>query len=101
MDEVITGGFVSRPGQPWSRDFVRIVSWNIERGLQYGAILEFLRAVEADLILLQEVDLNARRTQYRDVARELARSLHLNFVFAKEFQELDAGSKNSPAFHGV
>jgi len=87
--------------QPWSRDYVRVVSWNIERGLQFPAILDFLKSVEADLILLQEVDLNVRRTQYRDVASELAQSLHLNYVFGKEFQELSLASHSSPAQHGL
>ena len=77
-----------------------MVNWNIERGLQFSGILNFLRTAEADLILLQEVDLNARRTQHRDVACELARSLQLNYVFGKEFQELSEGSRSSPAFHG-
>jgi len=78
---------------------MRIVSWNIERGLQFPAILDFLRTAQADLILLQEVDQHARRTQHRDVAYELARSLQLNYVFGKEFQELGADS-GLPAYHG-
>jgi endonuclease/exonuclease/phosphatase family metal-dependent hydrolase len=101
MDEVISGGFTIEQGGPWSRGYVRVVSWNIERGLQFSAILEFLRGAEADLILLQEVDLNARRTLHRDVASELARSLGLNYVFGIEFQELDAGSEVAPAHHGL
>ena len=100
MDEVIYGRFGSGRGQPWSRDYLRVVSWNIERGLQFSAILDFLRSAEADLILLQEVDLHVRRTQYLDVAYELARSLRLNYVFGKEFQELGAGCV-SPAYHGL
>ncbi len=100
MDDVIAGGFRTVRTGPWSRDYVRVVNWNIERGLQFPGILDFLRAAEADLILLQEVDLNARRTQHRDVARELAGSLHLNYVFGKEFLELGAGSGRSPAHHG-
>ena len=100
MDEVITGGFAIGRRQPWSRDYVRVVSWNVERGLRFSAILDFLRAAEADLILLQEVDLKARRTQHRDVARELARSLQLNYMFGTEFQELRAVSGHSPAQHG-
>lgn len=88
------------PARPWSRDFVRVISWNIERGLRFPGILEFLRTTQADLILLQEVDLNARRTHYRGVASELAQALHLNVVFAKEFQELSQGSRGSPAFQG-
>ncbi len=101
MDEIICGRFGSGRGQPWSRDYVRVVSWNIERGLQFSAILDFLRSAEADLILLQEVDLNVRRTRYLDVAYELAKSLRLNYVFGKEFQELSAGRCGSPAYHGL
>jgi len=99
MEEVISGGFGIRHGPPWSRDAIRIFSWNIERGLQFPAILDFLRTAQADLILLQEVDLHARRTQHRDVAYELARSLQVNYVFGKEFQELGANS-SLPAYHG-
>jgi endonuclease/exonuclease/phosphatase family metal-dependent hydrolase len=99
MDELISGGFGIGLRPLWSRDTIRVVSWNIERGLQFSGILDFLRSAEADLILLQEVDLNARRTQHRDVAYELAQSLQLNYVFGKEFQELSAGS-NVPAYHG-
>ena len=86
--------------RPWSREVVRVVSWNIERGLQFPGILKFLRTIEADLILLQEVDLNARRTHYRDVASELAHALNLNVVFGREFEELSQGSIASPAFQG-
>jgi endonuclease/exonuclease/phosphatase family metal-dependent hydrolase len=60
-----------------------------------------LRTAEADLILLQEVDLNVRRTQYRDITSELARSLRLNYAFGKEFRELSSGAQASPAHHGL
>src|SRR5713226_712879 len=99
MEEVISGGFAIGLKQPWSRDYVRVVSWNVERGLRFSAILDFLRTAEADLILLQEVDLKARRTQHREVAHELARALQLNYVFGTEFQELSVGSDRS-AQHG-
>jgi endonuclease/exonuclease/phosphatase family metal-dependent hydrolase len=101
MDDVISGGFSGEQRQTPSRDFVRVVSWNIERGLQFSAILDFLRSADADLILLQEVDLNARRTLHRDIALELARSLQLNYVFGKEFWELNAGSKASRSYQGL
>ena len=101
MNNVIDGGFKTDTGQPWSRDYIRIVSWNIERGLRFPAIVDFLSSIEADLILLQEVDRNARRTEYRDVARELAHSLGLNYVFGTEFQELSEGSERWPAYHGM
>jgi len=101
MSDTALGTLRFGPVRPWSRDFCRVVSWNIERGLQFPKILDFLRAVRADLLLLQEVDLNARRTQYRDVASELAHSLNFNYVFGMEFQELSEGTRARPAFHGM
>lgn len=100
MDQIISGGFVPPRLQLWARDSFRVVDWNIERGTRLESILEFLRKYKADLIFLQEVDLNARRTRRLDVAREIARSLQLNFVFGKEFEELTQGSKGSPAYQG-
>jgi endonuclease/exonuclease/phosphatase family metal-dependent hydrolase len=97
---------------------VRVASWNIERGLNFDLIrlalsdsegfkkatapaggfnankraqiekeLETLRA--ADIVLLNEVDLGMKRTDYRDVARDLAHSLGMNYVFGVEFVEVD------------
>ena len=100
MDEVISGGFVPPRIQLWPRETFRVVDWNIERGTHLPAILEFLKKCKADLIFLQEVDLNAKRTRHLDVAREIAKSLQLNFVFGKEFEELTQGSKGSPAYQG-
>ncbi|HWC17706.1 MAG TPA: endonuclease/exonuclease/phosphatase family protein [Terriglobales bacterium] len=100
MHEVICGGFTTDQ-IPWSREYVRVITWNIERGLQFSGILDFLREIQADLILLQEVDLNAQRSQRRDVANDLARRLRLNYVFAKEFHELAQGSRTSPAYQGL
>ena len=100
MDQIISGGFVPPRLQLWARESFRVVDWNIERGTRFESILEFLRKYKADLIFLQEVDLNARRTRHLDVAREIARSLQLNFVFGKEFEELTQGSKGSPAYQG-
>jgi endonuclease/exonuclease/phosphatase family metal-dependent hydrolase len=76
------------------------VDWNIDRGTQLQGILEFIRQAKADVILLQEVDLNAKRTHRLDIAREIARTLQLNFVFGTEFQELTQGSQQSPAYQG-
>jgi len=101
MTEATRGGSRFGPTRPSSRDFCRIVSWNIERGLQFSKILNFLHTVEADLLLLQEVDLNARRTHYRDIASELAQSLNLNYAFGMEFQELSEGTAARPAYHGM
>ena len=54
----------------------------------------------ADLILLQETDVNARRTRHRDIPREIAQALRMNYIFGREFEELAQGSRTDPAYHG-
>jgi endonuclease/exonuclease/phosphatase family metal-dependent hydrolase len=61
---------------------------------------DFLVGVDADILILQEVDLNARRTHPLNIAETIARKLEMNYVFGREFQELVQGSKDSPAYHG-
>lgn len=79
---------------------VTVVSWNIARGTRYERVLDALRAMPADIYLLQEVDLGCRRSDYREVARELAHELGLNWVFAGEFQEIGEGRGNRAALTG-
>ncbi len=107
-----------RPSRPWLGPIVRAAMWNIERGHEFDLVrLAFsgsqpfvetvmakkgfdavtLEAVktqsallaEVDLILLNEVDLGVSRTDYRDVARDLAESLRMNYAFGVEFLEVD------------
>jgi endonuclease/exonuclease/phosphatase family metal-dependent hydrolase len=97
---------------------LRIVEWNIARGVNLPEIQmslsasgDFVRAVktgarqdakrfarikqelavlrDADVIILDEVDLGMKRTGYRDVARTLAQALHFNYVYGVEFVELN------------
>ena len=99
--------------------FVRVVEWNIEEGLEYDAIMSaftdpaafdklidsktyppgsekrnlILEQValmkEADVIVLNEVDWGMRRTDYRDVAADLAAALGMNYAYGVEFVEVD------------
>lgn len=98
--ELETGSFIRTP-DPFARpDAVKIVSWNINRGQQLNEVIEFLAQESADLILLQETDLSARRTHGRNVAREIARALELNYVFGCEFEELAQRHNGVHAYHG-
>jgi endonuclease/exonuclease/phosphatase family metal-dependent hydrolase len=99
MQEIESGNFAV-PRALWPPDSVGVVSWNIDRGLQLRRVIEFLESAQADIILLQEADLNARRTHHINIAREIAQKLEMNYVFGREFQELTQGSKASPAYHG-
>lgn len=100
MEELETGSFSRRSNPCEWPETIRLVSWNINRGLHLEGIIEFLAGWQADLILLQETDINARRTQRRHIPREIAQALQMNYVFGREFEELGQGSSESPAFHG-
>jgi len=79
---------------------LNIVTWNIERGMAYEAILRTLRRLDADIVLLQEVDRHCRRTGHRDIARDLAEALAMNWVAAGEFQEIGEGRDGRGAITG-
>ena len=100
MQEIITGNFAPLRLVIWPPSSLRIVDWNIDRGLQLQGIIDFLAGTNADIHILQEADLNARRTNRLNIAEEIARKLQMNYVFGREFQELTQGSKTSPAYHG-
>ena len=98
--DIEVGNFAPRGPVPGPHASIRVVDWNINRGLQLSGIIEFLSTTKADLILLQEVDLNARRTRHYNIAREISQKLKMNYVFGREFQELTQGPRTSPAYHG-
>jgi endonuclease/exonuclease/phosphatase family metal-dependent hydrolase len=100
MLEIETGNFAISRWVLCPPSSLKIVNWNINRGLQLQKVIQFLAGVKPDIVLLQECDLNARRTHHFNVAREIAQQLRLNYVFGREFQELTQGSRRSPAYHG-
>jgi endonuclease/exonuclease/phosphatase family metal-dependent hydrolase len=100
MQEIETGNFAPPRWALGPPDSIRVVDWNIDRGLKLRGVIEFLASAKADIILLQEADLNARRTRHVNVSKEIAQKLEMNYVFGREFQELTQGSKKSPAYHG-
>jgi endonuclease/exonuclease/phosphatase family metal-dependent hydrolase len=100
MHDIVTGNFAPPRLIVSAPKSLRIVDWNIERGQRLQGITDFLVGVNADILILQEVDLNARRTHHLNIAETIARKLEMNYVFGREFQELAQGSKDSPAYHG-
>ena len=100
MKEIESGSFLSRPSPGGWPNAIRVVSWNINRGLRLDGIIDFLRTSSAELILLQEADIAARRTGHRNIPREIAQALRMNYIFGREFVELAQGSRTNPAYHG-
>lgn len=113
-----SGARPHRPVRPGSGPVLRAVQWNIAGGRQFDlirrvftdpasfqtelaqaekagveavpAIREQLQLLQgADVVILNEADLGMGRSGYRDVARELAQALKMNYVFGVEFVEVD------------
>ena len=83
------------PPPPASNGFVRVATWNIERGIELDGIKAYLANHEelrrADILMLNEVDLGMARSGNRDVAGEIARTLGFNMVFGNSYLCLDQG----------
>jgi len=98
LQTLLSGNYA--PPAPGFHDRAVILNWNIDRGKHLNDIKEQIRERKPDLCIFQEVDLDARRTQREDVAKELAQTFGMNYVFAPEFQELGQGTAEDPAYHG-
>jgi endonuclease/exonuclease/phosphatase family metal-dependent hydrolase len=77
-----------------------LVSWNIAYGRKCEQHADVLASLEPDVCLLQEVDVECRRSGFRNVARWLADELHMNWLFAGEFQEIGQGRPGAAALTG-
>jgi endonuclease/exonuclease/phosphatase family metal-dependent hydrolase len=100
MCDTLSGTFAPSRWTFWPPDRIRVVNWNIDRGLRLEEIIKFLESRRADILILQEVDLYARRTGFRNIAEEIAKRLRMNYAFGREFQELTQGRRDAPAYHG-
>jgi endonuclease/exonuclease/phosphatase family metal-dependent hydrolase len=58
--------------------------------------IETLRA--ADVWILNEVDWGVKRTAYREVVRELAKALNMNWAYGVEFLEIDSKQLGTDQF---
>ena len=89
-----TGTFAT-PDVPAKASY-RLVAWNIERGIEYEAQLrefqrhDYLRS--ADILLLTETDVGMARSGNRNIARDLAQQLGLNYAFAPCYLNLSKGA---------
>ncbi|MDH4063473.1 MAG: endonuclease/exonuclease/phosphatase family protein, partial [Acidobacteriota bacterium] len=63
---------------------VRVATWNIRaaRSASVNAVADELKAIGADVIALQEVDVRTRRAGFVDQPEFLARALGFGYAFA-------------------
>lgn|SRR5262245_1427329 len=93
-------GVPGRIGAVTLRQPLKVVTWNIERGVNFDRIASQLAAIDGDVVLLQEVDRFCHRSGSRDVAQDLADRLGMNWVAAGEFQEIGEGRSGVAAITG-
>jgi endonuclease/exonuclease/phosphatase family metal-dependent hydrolase len=78
------------------KNFYRAVAWNVERGICYEEILEELKEnpllKHADLLLLTETDSGMARSRNRNIARDLAVELKMNYYFVPAYINLCKGN---------
>src|SRR5262245_60769450 len=70
---------------------LRAVAWNIQRGARLDDLRRAIVAppfAVADLFLLSEVDVGLGRSGNRNVARELAEAVGMNYAFAVSYLAL-------------
>lgn len=86
--------FRTGPAAPNERP-LRIVQWNIERGYKLPGIIEELKRLDADIIGLQEIDINCERSGNVDTGKAIAEALQCNYAFVCEFEELHSPVRNA------
>ena len=109
-----------RPQDPQLGPFLRVVQWNIEKSMKmqqaiwaftdekaYAQLIdtkrfkensrEFIEALKerqflenADVIILQEMDIGMKRSDYRNAVKDLAEALNMNYVYGTEQLEIDS-----------
>jgi len=86
------------------KPFYRAVCWNIERGIEFEGILHTLEChpllKEGDVFLLPETDMGMIRSANRNVARELAERLKLNYYFVPTYLNFSKGNGTEIHFEG-
>jgi len=89
--------------EPLHREFIRIVSWNIEKGKRWELLERCLadpRIQSADVLCLNEADYGMARSGNRHVAFEIAERLNMRAVFGPAFYEFTKGVGEELAVEG-
>ncbi|KAA6383261.1 MAG: hypothetical protein EZS28_021213 [Streblomastix strix] len=71
-------------------DKIKVISWNLERGYKKDDIITELKNIDADILILQELDIGCERTNFINLPLEIAKSLSLSLIFVPEFKEFSS-----------
>jgi len=87
-DVIESSVFLVSRGRASPTSSIRILQWNIERGYELPGIIEELKRLDCDVLLLQELDIACDRSKGVDCLTEIAKALRMCYVFTPEFREL-------------
>ncbi|MEZ4846363.1 MAG: endonuclease/exonuclease/phosphatase family protein [Bdellovibrionota bacterium] len=77
-------------------DFIRVTSWNIERGLALSGVIHAMQThpelSKTDVYLLTEVDSGMGRSGNKHVAEEICKALNMYGVYVPCYFNLDQGN---------
>ncbi|CAN5164222.1 hypothetical protein BH10PSE7_BH10PSE7_10200 [soil metagenome] len=82
-------------GGPRKGRIHRVLTWNIERGLNHKRIAETVNEIGPDIACLQEVDWGNSRTGGRDILQDLAENTGMLGFYGIEFLEIDSPLRNA------
>jgi endonuclease/exonuclease/phosphatase family metal-dependent hydrolase len=81
-----------------SSGWIRVAAWNVERGRSVAGLASVLSAVDADVVLLSEVDRGMARSGNVDVFADVAAAIDMaDGAYAVEFVELGLGDAGERA----
>ena len=86
----------ARPGPP---ERARILFWNAERGKFPKEAAALLETLDADALLLCELDIGMARSGQRHTPADFADRLGCGYAFGVEFVELGLGDRAEQALH--
>jgi endonuclease/exonuclease/phosphatase family metal-dependent hydrolase len=89
VERVCAGVEVGHDPRATPRKSLRVVAWNVQRGQRFDVIRGVLSQLDADVVLLVEVDNGMARSGDRHVARELAEALGMSYAFAVSYLVLE------------
>ncbi|MCB1018374.1 MAG: endonuclease/exonuclease/phosphatase family protein [Bryobacterales bacterium] len=124
----LSGARPHAPSEPGLGKMLRVVQWNIERGIRLPEIIDALTDSDAflkrqrttgeridatelldeldtlhsaDVFVFNEVDWGLKRSEYREVVRELGKALKMNWAYGVEFVEVDPLQLGTETFEGI
>jgi hypothetical protein len=87
---------------------ITVIEFNTERGARWLEAINFLKGANADVIILNEMDIGMARTDQQHTTKLMAQMLKMNYAWGLEFVELTNGNKKEqdrfgriPNFHGL